>query len=61
MCTKMRLPYFDTFAIKAGATSFDGMHYGLGVNMLKAQLLLNYIREQMWGGSANASREAVTQ
>ena len=46
LCTKLHLPYFDTFAITAGATSFDGMHYGLGVNMLKAQLLLNYIREQ---------------
>ena len=46
MCTKLHLPYFDTFGITARATSFDGMHYGLGINMLKAQLLLNYIREQ---------------
>ena len=46
MCTKLHLPYFDTFGITARATSFDGMHYGMGINMLKAQLLLNYIREQ---------------
>ena len=52
----MRLPYFDTFAITANATSFDGMHYGLGVNMLKAQLLLNYIRGQMGEGSTDDSR-----
>ncbi len=44
-CASHGLPYFDTFGITANATSFDGIHYGLDVNVLKAQLLLNYISE----------------
>ncbi|GFN86383.1 hypothetical protein PoB_001288900 [Plakobranchus ocellatus] len=40
-----KIPYLDTFSFSSGAVSFDGTHYGWGVNMLKANMLINYIRE----------------
>ena len=43
MCGKHGLPFFDTVPITAGAASFDGLHYGMDVNLLKAQLLLNFL------------------
>ena len=36
---------FDVFNLTLGLHSYDGTHYGAGVNMMKAQLLLNYLRE----------------
>ncbi|KAK6168169.1 hypothetical protein SNE40_022047 [Patella caerulea] len=36
---------FDTCYITDGVESFDGTHFGLGINVLKVQLLLNYIQE----------------
>ena len=36
---------FDVFNLTLGLHSYDGTHYGPGVNMMKAQLLLNYLRE----------------
>ena len=33
---------YDWFRLSEGAHSFDGSHYGLHVNVLNAQLLLNY-------------------
>ena len=34
---------YDWFRLSEGAHSFDGSHYGLHVNVLNAQLLLNYL------------------
>ncbi|XP_050409892.1 uncharacterized protein LOC130010307 [Patella vulgata] len=39
------VPIFDTCNLTSGMESFDGTHFGLGINMLKVQLLLNYIQE----------------
>ena len=30
-------------AATAGAASFDGLHYGMDVNLLKAQLIMNFL------------------
>ena len=43
------VPVFDTFNLTDGTTSFDGAHYGKGVNDVKAQVFLNYILEQRGG------------
>ncbi|CAG5121093.1 unnamed protein product [Candidula unifasciata] len=37
------VPVFDTFQLTDGVESFDGVHYGRGVNGVKAQILLNYL------------------
>ncbi len=39
------IPVFDTFNLTNGVMSFDGAHYGLGLNNVKVQILLNYIQE----------------
>ncbi|KAK6168103.1 hypothetical protein SNE40_021996 [Patella caerulea] len=41
----LNVSIFDTCYITDGMESFDGSHFGLGINMLKVQLLLNYIQE----------------
>ena len=43
------VPVFDTFNLTDGTTSFDGAHYGKGVNDVKAQVFLNYVLEQRGG------------
>ncbi|XP_012942842.1 uncharacterized protein LOC101857899 [Aplysia californica] len=43
-----KVPYLDTFAFSNGTVSFDGTHYGWGVNMLKVDMLLTYIREHLF-------------
>ena len=43
------VPVFNTFNLTDGTTSFDGAHYGKGVNDVKAQIFLNYILEQRRG------------
>ena len=40
---------FDTFNLTLGVSSYDGTHYGFGVNMMKAQLLLNFLEEKLEG------------
>ena len=35
MCSAEGLPFFDTVPITQNATSFDGLHYGMDVNVLK--------------------------
>ncbi|XP_055958300.1 uncharacterized protein LOC130013584 [Patella vulgata] len=42
---------FNTFHVTKNVMSFDGTHYGLGINLLKSQILLNYIKELSDGGS----------
>ncbi|XP_025081887.1 uncharacterized protein LOC112556761 isoform X1 [Pomacea canaliculata] len=39
------VPVFDSFNLTDGTASFDGGHYGLGINRVKVQILLNYILE----------------
>lgn len=48
LCQAHGIPFFDTFAVTYNQTSFDGSHYELRVNVLKAQLLLNVIAETDW-------------
>ena len=36
---------FDTFNLTNGVRSIDGTHFGIGVNMMKAQLLINFLQE----------------
>ena len=40
------IPVFDTFQLTAHTMSYDGVHFGQGVNNMKAQILLNHILEQ---------------
>ncbi|XP_048589518.1 uncharacterized protein LOC5512531 [Nematostella vectensis] len=37
------VPVFDVFPMTEGVYSYDGTHYGAGLNMMKSQLLINYI------------------
>ena len=43
--TDYGIPVFDTFSLTRGVRSIDGTHFGVGVNIMKAQLLLNFIKE----------------
>ena len=43
MCGAIGLPFFDTFSATFRAASFDGLHYGMDANLLKAQLLVNFL------------------
>mmetsp|Transcript_32768 Transcript_32768/g.72391 ORF Transcript_32768/g.72391 Transcript_32768/m.72391 type:complete len:406 (+) Transcript_32768:336-1553(+) len=54
LCGDARIPVFDAYPITNGSLAWDGVHYGLSINMLKAQLLLNVVDE--WGRKAQASR-----
>ena len=39
------VPFFDTFNLTGSVMSFDGTHFGLGVNKVKALIFLNYLLE----------------
>ncbi|XP_070196564.1 uncharacterized protein [Littorina saxatilis] len=39
------VPVFDTFNMTDGVMSFDGAHYGMGVNKVKVRVLLAYLLE----------------
>lgn len=39
------IPVFDTFNLTSGVRSIDGTHFGMGVNVMKAQLLMNFLQE----------------
>lgn len=41
------IPVFDTFSLTNGVRSIDGTHFGMGLNMVKAQLFLNFIQESL--------------
>ncbi len=45
LCREAGLHTFDTYALTQNATSMDGLHYRQSINVLKAQLLLNYVHE----------------
>ena len=42
-----QVPEFDTFNLTLGVHSYDGTHYGFGVNMMKAQLFMNFLDETL--------------
>ncbi|CAG5114981.1 unnamed protein product, partial [Candidula unifasciata] len=42
-----KVPYLDTFEMTKGVVSFDGTHYGYGINMLKANMVLTYIQHEL--------------
>jgi len=42
-CLKKHIPFFDFRPLAAYVHSFDGSHYGIGVNMMKNQVFLNYL------------------
>jgi len=37
------IPILDFRKVTKGVHSYDGTHYGSGVNMMKVQILLNYL------------------
>lgn len=39
------IPVFDTFNLTRGVRSIDGTHFGMGINIMKAQLFMNFIKE----------------
>lgn len=43
---RYRVPILDTFKMTSNTVSFDGSHYAQGVNMEKAQVLLNFLQER---------------
>ena len=45
-CESHGIAVFDTFNMTLGVHSFDGTHFGFGVNILKAQVLLNHLDEE---------------
>ncbi|XP_068688714.1 uncharacterized protein [Montipora foliosa] len=44
-CNEHNIAVFDTFNMTTGVHSFDGTHFGVGVNIMKVQILLNYLEE----------------
>ncbi|XP_046565001.1 uncharacterized protein LOC124273741 [Haliotis rubra] len=40
-----KVPLFNTFNMTDGMMSFDGEHYGLGMNVVKANVILSYLNE----------------
>ncbi|XP_067678785.1 uncharacterized protein [Haliotis asinina] len=42
---RWKVPDFNTFNMTDGMTSFDGEHYGLGMNVAKADIILSYLNE----------------
>jgi hypothetical protein len=48
-CRRLNITVLDTFNMTLGVHSFDGTHYGFGVNMIKAQVVFNYLRETFGG------------
>lgn len=45
-CRQHHIPVIDFRNLTKLVHSFDGTHYGLGVNLMKNQVLLNYIAQQ---------------
>ena len=41
-----KVPVIDTFNISKDLFSYDGLHYGIGLNFLKVQILLNFLEER---------------
>ncbi|XP_067678207.1 uncharacterized protein [Haliotis asinina] len=40
-----KVPIFNTCNMTEGVMSFDGEHYGLGINVVKANVMLSYLNE----------------
>ena len=43
---KRAVAVIDTFNMSRALFSYDGLHYGVGLNFLKVQILLNYLEER---------------
>ena len=54
-CEQHNITVFDSFNMTAGVHSFDGTHFGVGVNTMKVQILLNYLEETFsrWQGKTD--------
>ncbi|XP_046346684.2 uncharacterized protein LOC124127333 [Haliotis rufescens] len=39
------IPIMPTYNMTIGVRSFDGTHYGIGINVLKAKIFINYLKE----------------
>ncbi|XP_046331008.1 uncharacterized protein LOC124114476 isoform X2 [Haliotis rufescens] len=48
---ELNVEVFDTFPFTNGVMAYDGAHYGIGVNMLKIQIVYNYIEELLKKGA----------
>jgi hypothetical protein len=48
--TKSKIPFLNFYNLTEGTFSFDGSHYGFGINLSKVQILLNYIQEMQRRG-----------
>ena len=44
-CNLHNVTLLDTFNMTMGVHSFDGTHFGVGINTVKVQILLNYLEE----------------
>nr|XP_039261946.1 uncharacterized protein LOC120338079 [Styela clava] len=42
-CDAHNIPVLDFSSLTSGVHSYDGTHHGLGVNIMKVQILLNYL------------------
>nr|XP_039261741.1 uncharacterized protein LOC120337903 isoform X2 [Styela clava] len=42
-CDAHNIPVLDFYSLTSGVHSYDGAHHGLGANIMKVQLLLNYL------------------
>lgn len=45
LCRELGIQFFDSFPLSRRAKSWDGMHYSLSVNLIKAQFIMNHIAE----------------
>ena len=41
---------FNTYNMTSGTTSFDGTHFGLGINVMKSKILFNFIEQLTLAG-----------
>ena len=46
-CQQNNITLFDTYNMTRQTYSYDGTHYGFGVNMMKAQILLNIFEDHL--------------
>ena len=42
----LEIPIFDSFNLSVPIHSVEGTHYGYGANMMKTQILLNWVKER---------------
>jgi hypothetical protein len=47
---KREIPVLNFYNLTEGTVSFDGSHYGFGINLAKVQIILNYLHELQQSG-----------